>query len=348
MFYSPVFREQLMKKQIVIVTEQFDPHTDDVIRALRQMGHEPIRLNTNDIPLNVLISFYITDHDYDGTIKITANGRSIDITDIRSIWWRRPSDFPLPSNLSEQEREFAKTEIQHTLNGLWASTDCYWMSFPSKIREASWKMGQLKRASQLGFEIPRTLITNDPNEALGFYDMCNGKVIYKVMSDPFLGTGKTPYLAVNQEPTVPRATYTTLINEAELSMFDTVHTVPCQFQEYIDKKIELRVTVIGNEVFGAEIHSQAHQSTSVDWRNYDVTIPYQKADLPVEFTEKCINLVKSYGLNFSAMDFIVTDDKRFVFLENNPNGQFMFIEKLVPELKMTEALAACLIRGSNN
>jgi hypothetical protein len=48
------------------------------------------------------------------------------------------------------------------------------------------------------------------------------------------------------------------------------------------------------------------------------------------------------------MDLILTPDDRFVFLENNPNGQFLFVEQKIPELKMSEALASCLIRGSNS
>ena len=77
-------------------------------------------------------------------------------------------------------------------------------------------------------------------------------------------------------------------------------------------------------------------------------IPYRKATLPAEVAEQCLKLVRSYNLNFSTMDLIVTPDDRYVFIENNPNGQFMFIEKRVPELPMTAALAACLIRGANS
>jgi D-alanine-D-alanine ligase-like ATP-grasp enzyme len=47
------------------------------------------------------------------------------------------------------------------------------------------------------------------------------------------------------------------------------------------------------------------------------------------------------------MDFIVTPDGRYVFIENNPNGQFMWVEKLIPQLEMTTAMATCLIQGSN-
>jgi glutathione synthase/RimK-type ligase-like ATP-grasp enzyme len=130
-----------------------------------------------------------------------------------------------------------------------------------------------------------------------------------------------------------------------------VRLVPCLFQEYIPKRLEYRITVIGDELFAAEIDSQSRDSTTVDWRNWNeggFDIPYRKADLPSEIAERCLALVRSYGLNFSALDLILTPDDRYVFIENNPNGQFIWVEMLVPELEMTAALAACLIRGANS
>jgi glutathione synthase/RimK-type ligase-like ATP-grasp enzyme len=337
------------KSRIVIVTQIDDPHTDDVILALQEMGHEPVRLNTDDIPSNIVMSlgFENGDNNWRGSIKVLANGLVIEVDAIRSVWWRRPAEFGLPNDLSEQEREFASDEIDHALQGLWASLDCYWISHPDLIRRASWKGEQLRRAARLGFEVPRTLITTDPDEARAFYDVCDGRMIFKVMSDPFLGGPK----AARKHPDLPIEHYessTTLVTESELTQLDTVRLVPCMFQEYVPKHLELRVTVIGDEIFAAEIHSQADERTSIDWRHYDVDIPYRAAALPVEVAERCLALVRSYGLNFSAIDLILTPDGRYVFVENNPNGQFIFVEKLVPELRMTEALATCLIRGANN
>lgn len=337
------------KKHIVIVTQLDDPHTDAMILTLREMGHAPIRLNTDDIPQHTSLSMYLGSDAsaWEGGIKIHTNDRLIDIDDIRSIWWRRPSEFALPEQLSEQEREFAKLEIEHTLRSLWASLDCYWVSYPAHIRQATWKGEQLKRAKRLGFEVPRTLITTQAEDVRGFYEACNGQMIFKVMSDPLLAANKTTP-KIYDEPPVVHGTYTTLITEAELAKIETVGLVPCLFQEYIPKQVELRVTVIGDEVFAAEIHSQEHEQTRVDWRHYEVDIPYRQATLPPAIVERCLAFTRSYGLNFSAIDLILTPDGRYVFLENNPNGQFMFIENLVPELRMTEALASCLIRGANS
>ena len=54
----------------------------------------------------------------------------------------------------------------------------------------------------------------------------------------------------------------------------------------------------------------------------------------------------SYGLTYGAIDLIVTPAGEYVFLENNPVGQFLFVEELVPELDMAGALATCLVEGA--
>lgn len=341
----------MARDQILIVTQMSDAHADEMILALGEMGREAIRLNTDDIPLDTKMSlrFGADAGAWRGSIEILTNGRVIDVESIRSIWWRRPGGFGLPTELSEQEREFATDEIDHALRGLWASLDCYWISYPEYIRHASWKGGQLRRAAQFGFDVPRTLVTTDPEEARAFYDAHQGQIVFKVMSDPFLGAPKVAEKHPEESPPEPYAASTTLVTEMELEDLDAVRLVPCLFQEYVPKQVELRVTVIGDEVFAAEIHSQEDERSRVDWRDASPTdIPYRRATLPPEVTERCLALVRSYHLNFSSMDLILTPDGRYVFIENNPNGQFIFVEKLVPELRMTEALAACLVRGANS
>ncbi|NOK58996.1 MAG: hypothetical protein GFH25_541218n27 [Chloroflexi bacterium AL-N10] len=337
------------KQQIIIVTQQNDPHADDVIMKLRELDHEPIRLNTDDVPIHTLLTFGISNQtkSWNGAITIQTNGRVIEPDHIQSIWWRRPGAFALPKELSARERIFAQSEIEQVLMGLWASVDCYWMSHPDHIRHASWKEHQLQRAAQIGFDIPRTLITNDAAEARDFYEICQEQMIYKVLSDPYLGARELALQGVD-ESVEAIATSTTLISEEELTYLDTIRLAPCQFQEYIPKKTELRVTVIGDTVFAVEIDSQAHEESRIDWRALPPEdLSWRQVHLPSALVDKCLAFVHNYHLNYSAMDFIVTPDDRYVFLENNPNGQFIWVEMLVPELPMIDTLAHCLIRGAN-
>lgn len=338
------------KNQIVIVSQMDDLHVDEIILRLNEMGHEPIRLNTDDIPdaLMASLSLEKPSDSWSGTLTILTNGRRIDIEAIRSIWWWRPGSFRLPARLSAQEREFAQDEIEHMLQGLWASVPCYWVSLPAHIRQASWKAYQLQQAAHLGFAVPRSLITMNPEDARAFCESCEGQqALYKVMSDPFLAVTKVAEKYPDYQPEFA-VTPTTLITREDFSALDAVRTAPCFFQENLRRVLDLRVTVIGDEIFAAEIHSQDHEETRIDWRYSDADIAYRETRLPVDVAERCMALVRHFDLQYCALDLFLTPDGRYVFSECSPYGQFLFVEERVPELRMTEALASCLVRGARS
>jgi hypothetical protein len=335
------------RDQIVIVTNQDDPHADDVIRVLWGMGGEPIRLNTDEIPQYSSLTLEVGAR-LAGRIELDTNGLVIDVERIRSVWWRRPRRFRVPADLSPWESEFAQEELRQAYRGLWASIDCYWISHPDAIERAEWKLGQLRRARALGFEVPRTLVTSDPAAALDFHEACEDGIVYKVMTGPYLAAER--YLDRFPDAPEPEAvqTLTTLLGEDELASLESIRAVPALFQERVPKRVELRVTVIGEDLFVAEIDSQADERTQVDFRADFDAVAFRAGTLPDEIAERCLALVHGYGLNFSAIDLVVTPDDRYVFLESNPNGQFGFVEQLVPELPLTEALATRLLHGGND
>lgn len=346
---------------VVIVTEEHDPHTDHVIHLLRAMGQPFLRLHPGDLPQEASVAFAYDSHGWGGTIH--SQGRTIDVDAIRSIWWRRPKTPTLPQHLSEDEHIFAELEWRYTLRGIWESIDCFWMSPPHCIALASAKTSQLARAARLGFDVPRTLITTDPEAAHSFYEQCGGQIVYKVLSDPFLGMSSRMD-EINRRLRAeiggpiapaelltrfrPRGVHTTPIGEAQLAMLESIRLTPCLFQEYVPKQVELRVTVVDDLVFAAEIDSQQHEKTRIDWRHYDVAIPYRAAELPDAVAARCVELTSSYGLNFGAIDLILTPDGRYVFLEINPNGQWLWVQDRVPELPIAEAIAARLARGRSS
>jgi glutathione synthase/RimK-type ligase-like ATP-grasp enzyme len=342
------------QKTIIIITEENDAHADPVLMRLRELGHPTMRLHTQEIPLSASFSLKLDGSSLRGTIR--NRKQEVNIDDVRSIWWRRPTRSKLPEGLSKRESRFFHREVRHALRGLWTSMDCYWMSFPDDIVRASWKPAQLKRAAELGFEIPRTLITSSPNEARDFHEQCGGRMIFKVMSDPFLGLERDGAITEKEittpelfEPKNVDTAFATLIDKQMLdSHLDEIANAPCQFQQYIEKKSELRVTIIGDQIFVAEIDSQAQERTRIDWRHYDVPMIVREGHLPEAMIRRCLAFVRGYNLQYSAMDIIRTPDDRFVFLENNPNGQFLFIEQYVPQFKMLDALVNRLVRGNGN
>jgi len=49
-------------------------------------------------------------------------------------------------------------------------------------------------------------------------------------------------------------------------------------------------------------------------------------ELPDEVKSSLRRVMDSFGLNFASLDMIVTPDGEFVFLELNPNGQWLWLE----------------------
>lgn len=340
-------------RTVLIVTEEFDPHADALILALREQGHSPFRLHTADFPATASLSVQVEDGGFGA--RVEAGERRLDLADVRSVWWRRPRPFELSDERPRLERRFIRSELHGAWRGMVAALDCYWMSHPEAIARANYKIDQLCRAQALGLEIPDTLVTSRLEEVLAFFDRHDGQIIYKAVANSMLPSDSRDARPIIYDADQPpperepaRGVYATPLTTELLADLDSLGDAPGVFQERVAKDIELRVTVIGDEVFTAEIHSQTNDRTREDWRHYDVEIPWRAGTLPPDVSRQCVELTRGYDLAFGAIDLIRTPDGRHVFLEINPNGQWLFVEERIPELRMREALAACLLRGANS
>lgn len=112
----------------------------------------------------------------------------------------------------------------------------------------------------------------------------------------------------------------------------------------LPKKVELRITVVGDHVFPAAISYAHAERAAVDWRTAYQDLRYGIHQLPQGIHYKCLALVHKLGLSFAAFDMIVTPDDRYVFLELNPNGQWQWIERATGFL-INEMLVDLLVGG---
>ena len=66
---------------------------------------------------------------------------------------------------------------------------------------------------------------------------------------------------------------------------------PITLQEYINKKYEVRYTVVGNQHLACKIDSQMSQRANIDWRRYDLkNTPHYAIDIPSEIVSVVILL----------------------------------------------------------
>ncbi len=331
-----------MTKTILIVTNSQDLHADLVAVRLAAGGQRLFRLDLDCFPRDIQTCQWYAGGALHNKIRRRGDEQWLDLAEVGAVWIRKPAEFTfLSDELAPQELAYARQEAEHALFSLLYTLDCYWIGHPLALRGAQWKGEQLKRAARMGFLVPDSLITNAPDQVLAFKHSLAGDMVFKSLSDPMLGGGE---LAPAQRSA--GALGTTIVDDAMLRDVEAVGQLHCHFQRYIPKQYELRVTVIGERVFAAKIHSQDDARTAIDSRDMSAPIRYEAASLPAELQRRCLAFVRSYDLNYGALDLIVTPGGEVVFLENNPAGQFLYIEQLIPEFKMIDAMAETLAEGA--
>ncbi|MEA3011145.1 MAG: hypothetical protein QOJ91_2837 [Sphingomonadales bacterium] len=333
-----------MPKRILIVTHSEDLHADLVAARIESEGRAPFRLNLDDFPAGYALACSFLGGRWEGGLRHLATGDALELRDIGAVWMRKRAPFRyLSDEMAAHEKAHADAETSHMLLGSLRSLDCGWMSHPDAVRGALYKPEQLRRAARMGFAVPASLMTNVRSEVDRFAGSAEHGIVFKTLSSLLDAAD-----LVAPDERLAGAVPTTLIGEEHDEMLDSVEQLPCFFQHYVPKRHELRVTVVGGSVFAARIHSQDDPRTATDCRNMSAEIRYEAEALPPEVAKRCVDFVHNYGLTFGAIDLIVTPSGEHVFLENNPVGQFLFVEQLVPELDMTGAVARWLVDAAGS
>ncbi len=311
-----------LRNMVLILTNTRDDSAGPVVDQLRSMNQPFVRFDTEKFPEEDLISIRL-DGEYK-TGSITCSGVEVDIASIKSIWWRRPTKARLQYDTHPGYMEFIRDESEIALWSFYSLfSDVFWMNHPlvgSRLLEHN-KLYQLKIASMLGLKTPRTLVTNNPLDVLTFVKKEGKAAAIKILKGNFFSRER-------EEENL--FVFTQQITEDVVKThFDELRMAPVMIQEYVQKAIELRVTIVGEKVFTCAIHSQGSERTKDDWRRYDfANVKHEIHVLPAEIQEKLIALLKFWGLTYGACDLILTPSGEYVFLEINANGQWYWIEQL--------------------
>lgn len=314
---------------VLILTNPFDITADDVILRLTERGVPVVRLDPADFPQQVVLHSEIGDNGWTGTL--TTPHRILDLSTVTGIWYRRPRKFRLPAQMSQAEYEFAATEARRGFGGIINSLTG-WINHPSAIGRAEYKPYQLHHAVQAGLNVPRTLITNDPKQAKGWCARV-GDVVYKPLSAPsWLENGDT--YVVFTTPITPD-------QWGDPAIGRTAH----MFQQRLDKEFEVRLTMVDGKAFPAAIHAHS-DAARIDWRSDYDALTYSIPTVPQRVLTGARDLLRRLHLRYAALDFIVSPDGRWHFLEVNPNGQYGWIEEHTGQ-PISDAIADALTRKEN-
>jgi glutathione synthase/RimK-type ligase-like ATP-grasp enzyme len=295
---------------VLVIAREDDAHTEAVVRRIEELGSDVLIADLSRFPRASTLSVRYTCCG-DRTFEISLGEDRHDLGRFRSGWWRRPQHPQISEDIvSETHRLFATNEAAEALAGLWPALDIAWVNDPARDHVAHRKILQLRQAQDCGFTLPDTMITNDPADARVFIDRHGYRsVAYKAFS------------ALEQEWRETR-----LLRPEELDLLDHVRYTPVIFQEYVEAVYDLRITVVGDAIFAAAIHSQ-ETSYSVDFRMDMANAAITPVDLPEQVEAQIRALMRALGVHFGAIDMRLRPDGEYVFLEINPAGQWLFVEE---------------------
>jgi hypothetical protein len=196
----------------------------------------------------------------------------------------------------------------------------------STVQQAEYKPRQLAHAEAAGLTVPPTLITNDPHAVADFAARQPHGIVTKTLYARMPRTEDGRLTGVVYTNDVPPDRY------RDPTIAATAHL----FQAKLVKKADLRVTVVGGCVFATYIDNPGE----LDWRRSHDNITYQPYELPDAVVIGVHRPMRSLGLVFGALDFVLTDQGH-QFIEINPNGQWGWIEHHTRQ-PISRALATAL------
>lgn len=327
-----------MKNQILILSNEKEHSVEGVVKHLKKMGEKLYRFNTETFPKNKAFTVMLRDNDVCGSLRTINDSVLKDTTinweNIKSVWYRRPAFPEMIDSIRGDFREFGINESRAALWSLYTSMDARWVNPPllsSKLLEDN-KLYQMKIAQSVGLTVPDTIISNNFEDVLSFASTYKNLAVKPLYTTVFR-EGNSDLLFL----------YTNKITRKEISDREReIGLCPIMLQEYIEKKVELRITIVGQEIFACAIHSQDSKQTLHDWRKYDFSgVKHEKYRLPDDIKSYLFKLMESLGLLYGAIDMIITPNDEYVFLEINPNGQWGWIEELTG-MQISKSIA-CLL-----
>ncbi|GLQ87788.1 hypothetical protein [Dyella flagellata] len=325
-----------MNASVLLFSVDYDPHASAVAWALRRNG-TPYRLNPS-LRVDVATRFSIHVDDAEDHVSID----DVDSAQIRSIWYRRPR-LPEAGSCLEADRGFIEGQWKYFQKGVFDAADdllnTLWVNRPRAADYAESKLVQLQAARAAGLRIPDTIIGNHAPDVAKLIERC-GKVVFKTFY---------PQSWDDSSKGITYQMSAVMLDAASDLPEPAIAMSPGIYQRYIEKSYDIRVTVIGCRLFAVRMRNASGRAY-FDWRphSHDHDMRIEACDIGAPLEAKLRNLMQRLGIVFGCIDLVVDQQGEIYFLEVNQAGQFLFVEELMPELRILRAMAAMLSAGSTD
>jgi hypothetical protein len=332
-------RQSERTMRLLAISAPNDEHTVLAVFLLRNAGVEVEFWSPSDAPLLERTCASIGGAGIQISSRHGSDGDR-DLTLFNVVLFRKYSKPIVPDHVHPSDEAVVKREF-----GLFID-NCFGLIGPAAFWVNPWlslftcgKLEQLAFARRMGWRIPETLVSYRPEAIRRFHERHKDKgVILKAFA---------PAVWQDEEGRI-FASFTSELTPQIVEDEQSLSSVPGIYQERIDKRYELRVTMFGSFGICVRIDSQASDRTMLDWRAGGADISLRRIEMDERLRAKCVEMMKSLKINFGCFDFIVDKEGEVIFLEVNPAGQFLWIENVDAEIPMLSYFCEFLTGGQQD
>lgn len=291
---------EIINVEHLIVSSSIDYTSDYICIELKRRGARYLRINRDKFREYEI--WYSVDED---TLYVRVNRQLYSVNKrLISVYFRAPV-FLRSHKVYTIEDQLYRSQWNAFIRNLVLFKNTKWINNPVDIYRAENKLYQLDIAKKVGLDIPCSYVTNIVPSGID----CGKCYVIKSLDT-----------ALFYSRDVEMFTYTTVVNGKDLRRL-SLSDAPVIMQEYIEEKLDLRVTVVGEKIYPVKILKNGALIEG-DWRKTPKEqLSYVPIDLPKTLEEKIHCLMKELNLVFGGIDLVYSCGK-YYFIEVNPTGEW--------------------------
>ena len=217
----------------LLLSDSYDFTTDYIAIELEKRGSSYLRIDRDRLFSNDLFWNFKKN-----IIQFRKSGKIFNVhtNQVKGVYYRAPTYLRETfSHSNTPEEQLKRSQWMALFRNFMCIESAVWINNPTSTFHAENKLIQLKTAEQIDFEIPETFILNNASEL-----PVNNEYVIKSLDTAIFSFGA-------QEGFV----YTNNISYSELSI-SNLSLSPVVIQKNLSPKIDLRVTVIGQDIYSCQ------------------------------------------------------------------------------------------------
>lgn len=312
-----------MLMKVLLLAHEQDDHAAPVRWALEQAGYEAACWGGVSAAEQEQASLI-----FGAEPEIRLGGHALHRGD--AAWLRQPR------RLSPDEEAGVAPQVPPFLDTVAAMMEALPLRCVNKFSASNLinnKAVQLRLANEAGLKTPRTLMSNAPPAVRAFFDEHPDDLVCK----PFAS-----HIWQQQDSGDISVTGTFSLSREQLPVEDEVFTyAPAIYQQKVVKQFDVRTVLMGKNVYSFALRTPGN---ALDWRLDGAMrkIEVELISTPAAVKDGLLRFARRGGICFGSADFAVDCHGEWWFLEINEQGQFLWLDQLVPQAALLQKFCAFL------